>query len=155
MAVIFKNGDMFTSDAQILCHQVNCMGRMGSGIAKTVREKFPNVYESYMHLCHSGMFAPDELLGRTLICKCGDKSMANLFAQLNYGYDGKLYTSYEAFHKCLRSIKRSVPKGSSIAFPYGIGCGLGGGKWEIIISIIYEELGNDYEVEVWKYEKNA
>ena len=48
MSIVFKNGDMFSSTANILCHQVNCMGRMGSGIAKTVREKFPNVYEAYM-----------------------------------------------------------------------------------------------------------
>ena len=47
MSIVFKNGDMFSSAADVLCHQVNCMGRMGSGIAKTVREKFPNVYEAF------------------------------------------------------------------------------------------------------------
>jgi hypothetical protein len=45
-----------------------------------------------------------------------------------------------------------VPAGSSIAFPNGIGCGLGGAKWEVIVAMIQEELGNDYEIEVWKYE---
>lgn len=152
MSIAFKNGDMFSSTANVLCHQVNCMGRMGSGIAKTVREKFPNVYKSYMSFCNSGAFTPDELLGCTLFCECGEQTVANLFAQRNYGYDGRQYTSYEAFRECLRCFRDHVPVGSSIAFPHGIGCGLGGAKWELIIAIIQEELGDDYEIEVWKYE---
>ena len=152
MSIVFKNGDMFSSNADILCHQVNCMGRMGSGIAKTMREKFPNVYEEYMALCHSDGMTPDTLLGATQFVKCGTQIIANLFAQRNYGYDGKQYTSYEAFRECLKHIGENVPVGTSIAFPHGIGCGLGGAKWEIIVAMIQEELGDGYEIEVWKYE---
>ena len=152
MSIVFKNGDMFSSTADVLCHQVNCMGRMGSGIAKTVREKFPNVYEAYMQVCNDKDITPDYLLGSTLFVRCGAQTIANLFAQRNYGYDGKQYTSYDAFRECLQYIHKEIPVGSSIAFPYGIGCGLGGAKWEIIVSMIQEELGNDYEIEVWKYE---
>ena len=47
MAVIIKEGNVFDSDADIICHQVNCQGVMGSGVAKEVRERFPNVYEQY------------------------------------------------------------------------------------------------------------
>lgn len=150
MSVVFKNGDMFTSTANILCHQVNCMGRMGSGIAKTVREKFPNVYDEYMKLCQSDDMTPDYLLGATQFVKCDTQIIANLFAQRNYGYDGKQYTDYDAFRQCLKHIRDNVPAGSSIAFPHGIGCGLGGAKWEIIVAMIQEELGDDYEIEVWK-----
>ena len=152
MPIAFKNGDMFSSTANILCHQVNCMGRMGSGIAKTVREKFPNVYEAYMMLSHADGVTPDDLLGTVQFVKCGTQIIANLFAQRNYGYDGKQYTSYDAFRECLRHIRENVPAGSSIAFPNGIGCGLGGAKWVVIVAMIQEELGNDYEIEVWKYE---
>lgn len=152
MSIVFKNGDMFSSNADILCHQVNCMGRMGSGIAKTVREKFPNVYEEYMALCHSDGMTPDTLLGATQFVKCGTQVIANLFAQRNYGYDGRQYTDYKAFRRCLQYIRGYATAGSSIAFPHGIGCGLGGAKWEIIVAMIQEELGNDYEIEVWKYE---
>ena len=62
MAIVFKNGDMFTSDAPYLCHQVNCMGKMGSGIARTVREKFPNAYHDYMTLCLFGGKTTKQLL---------------------------------------------------------------------------------------------
>lgn len=151
MSIVFKNGDMFTSNATYLCHQVNCMGRMGSGIAKTVREKFPNVYAEYIRLCNSKDITPNSLLGTTQFVKCGVKIIANLFSQRDYGYDGKQYTNYDAFRRCLRYIQANAPAGSSIAFPYKIGCGLGGGKWEIILAIIEEELAEDYHVEVWKY----
>ena len=30
MPIVHKNGDLFTSKAKYLCHQVNCMGKMGS-----------------------------------------------------------------------------------------------------------------------------
>ena len=90
MSIAFKNGDMFSSNADILCHQVNCMGRMGSGIAKTVREKFPNVYEAYMMLSHADGVTPDDLLGTVQFVKCGTQIIANLFAQRNYGYDGNI-----------------------------------------------------------------
>lgn len=47
MAVVIKEGNVFDSDAKIICHQVNCQGVMGSGVAKEVRERYPKVYEQY------------------------------------------------------------------------------------------------------------
>lgn len=41
MAVVIKEGNVFDSDAKIICHQVNCQGVMGSGVAKEVRERYP------------------------------------------------------------------------------------------------------------------
>lgn len=151
MSIEFKLGDLFSTDAKYICHQVNCMGKMGSGIARAVREKFPNVYKAYTELCSSDEYTPDYLLGSVLFVRCGAQIIANLFAQRYYGRDGSQYTDYKAFRGCLQQIRENVPIGSSIAFPHGIGCGLGGGKWEIILPMIEEELSNDYEIEVWKY----
>jgi len=39
----------------------------------------------------------------------------------------------------------------SIAIPYGIGCGLAGGKWDIVYDII-EEVFNDYDVVIYRKE---
>lgn len=47
MSIKIIDGDLFTTNAQIICHQVNCQGKMGSGVAKQVREKYPHVYEEY------------------------------------------------------------------------------------------------------------
>ena len=42
--------DIFKSGADLICHQVNCQGVMGSGIAKQVREKYPKVYKEYKRI---------------------------------------------------------------------------------------------------------
>ena len=52
MAVINCKGDLLKAleDGKIAyaIHQVNCQGRMGSGIAKSIRAKYPIVYDNYM-----------------------------------------------------------------------------------------------------------
>lgn len=45
------NGDIFQSDADVIVHQVNCQGVMGSGVARQVREKYPYVFQKYQELC--------------------------------------------------------------------------------------------------------
>lgn len=42
-------------------------------------------------------------------------------------------------------------KNFTIGFPDHIGCGLGGGDWNIVKKIIEEEFaGNEWKVEIWK-----
>ena len=44
-----------------------------------------------------------------------------------------------------------MPKGATIAFPYKIGCGLGGANWEIIEKMI-DVVFKDYGVFIYKLE---
>lgn len=49
-------GDILTpvenpDDLVVVCHQVNCMGVMGAGLAKQVRNRYPGVYRAYKELC--------------------------------------------------------------------------------------------------------
>lgn len=38
------DGDLFSSNADVIAHQVNCSSAMNSGIAKQIRNKYPEVY---------------------------------------------------------------------------------------------------------------
>ena len=150
-------GNLLTSNCEYICHQVNCQGRMGSGIAKQIREKWPEVYEVYSDHCN-GWFSPGDerrqLLGSIdMVHRHDDHTMyiINMYSQQYYGYDGTRYTSYDAFSDALNEIKNQVPRGSSIGFPHGIGCGLGGGNWQVISALIEEILGDDYNVYIYKY----
>ena len=154
-------GDLLKSDCDFICHQVNCQGKMNSGIARQIREKWPIVYTNYMEKYNSVKGVSSTLLlGDIQITGLWEdynatdfhQSVINLFAQSNYGYDGKRYTSYDAFWNCLNLIKRHAPKGSRIGFPKGIGCGLGGANWQVISTMICEVLGNDYEVYIYQLE---
>ena len=138
-------GNLLDAPVDYICHQVNCQGRMGSGIAKQIRERWPVVYDSYIQV------ASPVWLGciQKVVVDISQKTVINMFAQQYYGYDGKQYTSYDAFWACLGGIRDSVPKGSKIGFPHGIGCGLGGANFEVISTMIDVVLGDDYDVYIY------
>lgn len=48
--------------------------------------------------------------------------------------------------------KLTVPAGETIAMPFKIGCGLGGGDWNVIFGLIQKELSDKYIVELWRKE---
>ena len=148
--VTFHNGNILDSGADIICHQVNCQGKMNSGVAKAIREKWPEVYTRYRTKYECEV----DLLGQIQpVIINANKAVINMFAQYNYGYDGRRYTSYDAFWNCLWNIKFSVPKGSSIGFPFKVGCGLGGANWNVIKMMICEVLGEDYKISIYNIEK--
>lgn len=138
--------DIFESGANIICHQVNCKGVMGSGLAKQVKEKFPHVYSNYIHLCedykHKGM-SP---LGNWQAVPINyndieDRYVVNIFAQDAYGYTG-VYTQYGALRTALESMKRAIEgMNYSVAFPAYMGCKRGGGDWNIVRQIIEDIFG--------------
>lgn len=157
MAVKIINGSLFQTIAPVICHQVNCRGKMGSGVAKQIRELYPMAYERYRLMCDLGKDNPSRLLGCIQHVYCKDDSSAtgarvivNMFAQDRYGYDGICYTDYRAFEHCLEKLKRIVEPDSSIAMPCKIGCGLAGGDWNIVYDLIDQILGQQYTVELWR-----
>ena len=161
--IYWKKGNLLESDCDYICQQVNCMGKMNSGIAKQIREKWPVVYQNYMAKCNfshpSGYIRPELLLGDIQIVGLWDdynetkfhQSVINMYSQLNYGYDGRRYTSYDAFWNCVNLIKQSIPTDKKIGFPYNIGCGLGGANWNVILTMIDTVLA-DYTVEIYVLE---
>lgn len=163
----YLNGNLLDADIEYICHQVNCQGRMGSGIAKSIKDRWPVVYDRYIKsyeervdeiakMCGGFEYqidASETLLGNLQIIPVEPhKNVINMFAQQYYGYDGKRYTSYDAFWECLGGIRTSVPEGSKIGFPDHIGCGLGGANWEIIKNMIKEALSDKYDVYIYKLE---
>lgn len=130
------DGDIFKSNADVIVHQVNCQGVMGSGVAKQVREKYPNVFEAYQKRCRDTL----NPLGHTLCVEAPDGTViANLFAQNKYGYDGKRYTDYEALGECLKEL-RAECLGKVVAIPYLMSCARGGGDWDKVSKMIEESL---------------
>ena len=166
--VTFHNGNILDSGADVICHQVNCQGAMNSGVAKAIRNKWPKVYTEYKAKCDYEEATVNDLYGRYESpidwseCLLGDiqvvlvdenKAVINMFAQQYYGYDQKRYTSYDAFWYCLGRIKRIINPEKTIAFPARIGCVRGGANWNVILTMIEEVLGADYNVEIWNYDK--
>ena len=150
--------DIFESGAHVICHQVNCQGVMGSGIAKQVRTKYPNVYTEYKKWCD--ISSPKALLGKSQFVETVEKydtsflGIFNLFGQEKFGYDGKCYTDYNALYKCFTKVKECLPtdRKYTVAIPYLMGCHRGGGDWNIVYKMIEEVFGDsDCEVLICEY----
>ncbi|WP_297419058.1 macro domain-containing protein [Clostridium sp.] len=149
-------GNILNAKEDIICQQVNCQGVMGAGLAKQIKNKYPKVYENYRHICQDYKNNKKSLLGQVIfgIQTNDNKIIANLCGQDKYGRD-KQYTNYSALRKSLNEIYNSVTnvnstlKGKSIAIPYGIGCGLAGGNWDVVYKMI-EDIFKDYDVTIYK-----
>lgn len=154
MAVYYKTGSLLeATDVDYICHQVNCQGKMNSGIAKAIRDKWPTVYEDYHDRCTQLRPSHFPLLGTIQVLRVSNTTaIINMFSQEHYGYDGKRYTSYDAFWGCLHYIKRHVPPNHTIGFPDHIGCCRGGANWEVIKTMIEQVLGSDFDVYIYKLE---
>lgn len=147
------SGDLLEATEDIIVHQTNCFGGFGSGIAGQIKEKFPQAYEDYRHLFKDKKRRP-ELLGDVRVTMIKNdkicKYICHLFSQDSYGYDGRKYTSYDAMYQGLLYIKeQAMNSKKSVALPYMLGCGLGGGSWKIVQAII-EDVFEDYEVTIYK-----
>lgn len=149
MQIINKHGNIFDSNAPLLCHQVNCRGVMGAGIAKQIRELYPIVYTAYRQAYESNKL----LLGKVIYVSVEDnRIIANLCGQYSYGRSGQ-YTDYRALADCFDSINAFCKNNfiTTIAIPYKMGCGYGGGEWRMVLSAVVMALADsDINVEVWR-----
>ena len=151
MVTVVK-GNLLNATEKVIAHQVNCQRKMNSGVAKTIREKYPEVYEEYLNT--------NPQLGKTefvfVYNDDDDKIIANMYSQDMYGYDGKQYTDYDAFRKCCRDIVEKCEyeeeyfnKKYTVAMPYKIASDRGGADWDKIMDILLEEF-TDVDLTLYK-----
>lgn len=121
----------------VVVHQVNCRAVMGSGVAKCLREKYPQHYNDYM-------LAKQEL-GNIVVTEAEKDTLyiVGAFGQYNYGRDGMQYTDYDALKTCFRKANElATENGMAVFLPKLIGCGLGGGDWDVVLKLIWENIDN-------------
>ena len=167
MSINIVNGNIFDTHCNIICHQVNCQGIMGHGIAKQVKEKYKGVFNEYKRYCDAHADNREAMLGEALIIDIDygaavldwlvdkeRKYIANIFGQLTYGTG--LRTNYKALVLGLEVVASFAKEHNlSVAIPYKIGCGLAGGDWNKV-NILIEGVfaGTGLEVLMYRYEQN-
>lgn len=127
-------GNVVFAKEDIIAHQVNCKGVMGSGVAADLKNKYPAIFEPYKNNCIANK---SNLLGKVQLLMMNDnKLIANMFGQDNYGMD-KQYTEIDKLEACFFKLyKYAIEHNLSIAMPYNIGCGRGGADWNIVYPIL-------------------
>jgi O-acetyl-ADP-ribose deacetylase (regulator of RNase III) len=134
--------DIFAVTCDAIIHQANCMNTMGSGIARTVRELFPEAYEADCRTKKG-----DSLKLGTFswaMVKNPDyphiKAIINLYGQFNFSADSR-HTRYDALYDgfvMVREKMRQKAKNDlrTLAIPFRLGCNRGGGDWRVVNAII-------------------
>ncbi len=143
------NGSLLDAKENILCHQVNCLGIMGAGLAFDIRMRYPEVYTAYREYCKLSNYS-STMLGKVQLVDIGNgKYFANIFGQVVIGR-GARQTDYDALDRAFLSLKCTAKdRKLTVAIPYGIGCGHAGGVWRTVSRII-EIAFKDYEATIYK-----
>lgn len=101
-------------------------------------EKWPEVRKEYLRFYKqysSKGSTPEDFLGCTNLVNAKNKTILNMFTQLEYGPADKQYVDYGAIFKCFDDLRFEDIR--NLAVPK-IGAGLAGGDWSIIKNIMIE-----------------
>ena len=150
--ITYIHGDLFTTPDTVIVHGCNAAGVMGSGVAKTIKEKYPKAFQDYHKFCTAG-YKLEEVMGRNIFSEQPDgKIIVNSITQPSYGRAfGIRFCSYDAIDDCMQRLFMECEERGiiSISMPK-IGAGLGGGSWDVIEKIIEQHfLGSGINVNVY------
>lgn len=155
----FVEGDILNGKCNIICQSVNHKGVMGSGLARQIRDRYPNIMGGYIGMCNTHTFRSIMRNGLTYFHTVvhedgGVQQIASIFGQDGYGRDRR-HTNYSSLINGLMWVfEFAESMNYSIAIPYGIGCGLGGGQWDIVLMMIKDALAYYPHLKVYIY-KNS
>lgn len=143
-----KQGDLIqmakNGEFDVILHGCNCMCEMGAGIARAIKDNFPEAYQEDQRTKPGDRSKLGTCTYAT--CKVNDHKVdvVNAYTQFDYKKQkqDEVLVDYEAVRSCLRWIKQNY-SGQRIGLPK-IGAGLAGGDWERISQIIDEELGDEH-----------
>jgi len=142
-------GDLldFPNGIDVIFHQANTEGVMGAGIAKQIKQKFPyaSVNDQQFALPFGrkrlGQFSFFEfMLAVEQTRQIREKIIINLYGQMLkensvFGIPTDYLALYAALSRACNWLSKKH-ESCVLGFPYGMGCGLGGGDWEIVEEII-------------------
>ena len=120
------------NEIQIIIHGCNCFRSFGAGIAKSIKERYPEAYEADLNTGHGDK----NKLGQYSYAKLSDdKTIINAYTQYAYGRN-KVNADYDAIRKVFILLEEKYRNSNILIGIPMIGAGLAGGDWETISNII-------------------
>lgn len=136
-------GDLLLETEGIIVHGCNAQGVMGAGFAKSIKNKYPQVYNDYhSHCLRMYRDDPNKLLGSIVITQISPSLLiVSGITQQYYGRDTNVrYVSYDAIRSVFAGVRNlAIQTGLVVKYPM-IGGGLGGGNFDHIKTVIDEAL---------------
>lgn len=163
MPIIIEKGNLLEKDFDMIGHQTNCLGVMGAGIAKQIKDKWPEVFKKYHGICATED-DPHSLLGKVYyVHQDGGPIVANMFGEFSFTENAegvipgtKRHTDYSALQKCFEDVKLIMKANhlKTFGIPDHIGCGLAGGDWygvvmPMIVNLFKDEEDLELHIIIW------
>lgn len=135
MKIVYRKGNLLDVTEGIIVHGCNMQGVMGAGVAKAIKEKYPECFNYYIECL------PSKKLGQTIWYDAENDVgnslyIVNALTQEKYGTKER-QVNYVAIANSFQYVFRSHLRLYDVHFPK-IGAGLGGGDWNIIEQIIID-----------------
>lgn len=145
--VIVVKGDLLFVEKGIIVHGCNGQKKMGSGVAKLIKDKWPSAYDKYLHgPMANGTVSYEEV--------SDDLWVMNAITQQEYGNPGeRRFTSYDAVVDCLEKVNKfamlvEAQRGfkPAVHFPHRFASYRGGANWLIIQRCIEATIHPKFQV---------
>jgi O-acetyl-ADP-ribose deacetylase (regulator of RNase III) len=135
----------------VIVHGCNCFNTMGSGIAKAIRLKWPQVYAADAETVKGYEGKLGNYTKADLITTANTPlTVINAYTQYSCYYKpGVVNLDYGALERVFDRLSNELDTAHRIGIPL-IGCGLAKGDWTIVEKLIVGKMSNhDITVVVW------
>ena len=142
--ILYVQGDLFQSPAQVLVNTVNTVGVMGKGVALQFKRHFPEMYAKYRELCEKGGFN----VGSLWLYKTPNKWVLNFPTKRHWRQPSRIEYVESGMKKFVETYSRMGIH--SIAFP-PLGCGNGQLDFRSQVQPLMEKYLQPLPIEVFVY----
>jgi O-acetyl-ADP-ribose deacetylase (regulator of RNase III) len=143
--LVYLQTDLFASPAQTLVNAVNTEGVMGKGIAKSFKERYPEMFREYKALCDGGELRA----GSLLLWRGPDKWVLNFSTKTTWRLPSTLAYVQAGLEKFVASYEALGI--TSVSFP-PLGCGNGNLDWAEVKPMMESYL-KDLPLQVYVHER--
>ncbi len=144
MSITYLEADICEATQNLILHGCNCFTTMGAGVARAIKEKWPEVYITDTKT----KWGDHNKLGTFSTTQVGNhQHVLNCYTQFRYGRGKQL--SLVALDKCFAAIAKTIgDRNLSIAMPY-LGCGLAGDSWKLEVEPLVQKHFSHLDVVVY------
>jgi O-acetyl-ADP-ribose deacetylase (regulator of RNase III) len=130
----------FAGRFDVIVHGANCQCTMGSGIAKAIRETFPEAYDADLRTSKGDRGKLGTLSVAEVVRNDHRIDVVNAYTQFDFKGRG-VRVDYDAVRRAMQAVKSRFA-GKRIGYPK-IGAGLAKGDWSQLSKIIEHELAGE------------
>ena len=159
----YIKGNLLTiPEISIIGHQANTQNTMGSGVALSIKELYPDAYAADSRAAKLGANKLGAFSSATIERGGKPFTIYNLYGQSLYGRN-KRQTNYEAIYAALEEMREDIDdifiyENKTVGFPFQMSSCRAGADWniiEVMIKVAFKDYLGEVIIVEYDGEKNA